>query len=178
MEIHHPITASADGKRNAHLVSCGVVGHQRHYAVCLHLKNLRHENKLSSMYSDCSLAIDKGTCPAVAMCEKEVSHGKAIYFVERIIHDPNMLNAAVAAFTTPTKGKRGKAAPVQNVEQKSNEALPLVVPASKSYADTINSVLQKQAEPVAIEEPKPAPQAESGESPLEIARRLLGLQET
>ncbi|WP_374335574.1 hypothetical protein [Methyloversatilis sp.] len=84
MEAGNDAALSRDGKRNAMHIRCDVVGHARPYAVCAHLCEKRKQGELDAIYSECSTAIKRGSCPALAMIAEEKEKGIAIYFKERV----------------------------------------------------------------------------------------------
>lgn len=195
-----PIEVSSDGKRNAHMHCCMVVGHFRNYAVCLHLIDQRKDGRLSTIYADCSAAIGKKTCPALSMRAEEKREGHAIYFVERIKALGSAFTSAAAALLKP---KQRDAVPEPKVEAKPVSKSAMIENiADYGYADAINAVVDqgKHVEPakapdnsktvapkVTKVEPKPETFKEKaaaikgvvpvqGESLLELARRTLAAQ--
>lgn len=75
-----PPEASRAGK-NRYYHECEPVGSSRHYGICLFtIEAFERGQKL--MEAPCVNAIKAGTCPALAMREREREAGRALYFVE------------------------------------------------------------------------------------------------
>lgn len=170
-EVPIPIEASADGKRNAFHVQCSVVGHNRPYAMCLHLCDERKDGRLEIMYAECSAAIGRKTCPALAMRREEREKGRAIYFIERV---RTLGEAIVSKMSDVLAGFGGAAKP----------ATPKSTPSRKSSViDSIDTTGYADVITAAVSKPAPAPsvpaieiKAQAGESPLQMARRLMGMK--
>ena len=165
------IDASADGKRNAYHIRCNVVGHCRPYAACLNLCASRKEGRLDVMYAECSAAIGKKECPALAMRKEEVKAGKAIYFEERKL---SVIESFVHKARKWVVGVTSKPEPSESKPRRKS-----VVIDSGSYADAINiATSEKELKPVtkavatAPAIPSVKIEAKPGESLIEMARRL------
>lgn len=167
MEINKP-ELSEDGKRNAYNHHCEVVGHMRSYAVCLHLCKSRKEGRLSAIYADCSVAIGKKRCPALSMHAEEKEAGRALYFIERIrIAAESAINEAIKFVSGSTTSKP---APVRFTPLHKSPVTERI--STGTYADAINAAMKTEA-PAAPVVPLVKVEALPGESPLEMARRLL-----
>lgn len=78
------LSASADGKRNAHSFHCDVTANMQQYAVCLSKAERLKQGTLNlALHAACVSAIQNNTCPAQAMRTKEIEAGHAIYFKQR-----------------------------------------------------------------------------------------------
>lgn len=169
-----PVTASADGQRNAYIHSCDALKQRRHYAVCLHLCSERKGGRLDIIYSDCSALIGKKTCPALKMRKEEIEAGHAIYFEERRKIVPGFFDTAKTLIGEAATFVERSVKPLLN-KPKSDDLLSSID--TGTYADAINSAIQapkidtSKAE-VPKEIPKVAPVV--GESLLDMARRLMG----
>lgn len=160
---------SADGRRNAYYIHCEVAGQYRPYAACLNLCNERKGGRLEPIYADCSVAIGKKRCPALTMRANEKEAGKALYFVERVREVTTDVIDRVQQFVSGST--HSTKAPLEfNTSNKS--------PVKKSidtgtYADAINAAMKTET-PAAPVVPTVKVEALPGETPLEMARRLLG----
>ena len=164
-----PVEASEDGKRNAYAHCCPVVGHFRHYAVCLHLNKQRKDGRLEVLYADCSAAIGKKRCPATDMRKEELEAGKAIYFVERIKHMGERLVEAASNLIGIASPTKPAVTPVAKTTKKAKSVVTERIDTG-SYADAINMSAKKVEEPTKVAETvKPA----QGESLMELAKRML-----
>jgi hypothetical protein len=170
-----PITfaSSADTKRNAYTFHCRELDTRQHYAACLHKIELRKNGRLREIWSDCSVAISKGLCPAIDMREAETEKGIALYFLERIrfIGLEAFVDSAREFFAPQRKGRNGRVlkekpgVATKPVKTTTPDELDLDID-DTSFSDVINKAVTKV-------EVKPAVIAKQGESLLETARRLL-----
>lgn len=169
MEIH-TIESSANGKRNAFHHHCDVVGHFRPYATCLHLCKERKEGRLNPIYADCSAAIGKKRCPALSMRAEEKEIGRAIYFVERMRNlGESFISMAkeLVMGSTPSSTSTVKSTP-------STKSSVIDKIDTGTYADAINAAMKKDEAAAPVTEIKI--EAKKGESPLELAKRLLSMK--
>lgn len=172
-----PIEFSADGKRNAFSHNCDIVGHSKNFAVCQHLIKERSSGRLEVLYADCSVAIGKKRCPAIAMMAKEKEAGKAIYFIERIKNMGSaLMDAAIGMVVSrPVTNETSKAELPKSIDKS------LVIDTG-SYADALNSslgeVAKGEAKPKAKVVEKTQPQVVTGknETLMEMAKRMLAEQ--
>lgn len=161
--MNEPIESSADGKRNAFHHHCAIAEGNKAYAVCLHLCEKRKEGALPVIYSECSVAIGKKTCPALKMRREEIEKGHAIYFIERL------KGLATRIFSAP--------APKQKSKSRVTNKEPVVtdIVDSGNYADAITSAMAAEKDRApdkpAIETPKV--ESSAGESLLEMAKRIM-----
>lgn len=155
---------SKDAKRNAFYLHCSVTEQYRPYAVCLHLCQKRKEGRLPEIYSDCSVAIGKKRCPALSMRAEEKESGRALYFIERVklLGGEFMARAKELLVSTPAKPEPSKSQPMRKSS----------VINTGGYADAINEAIKTKAV-AAPTAPAIKIEALPGESPLEMARRLL-----
>lgn len=164
-----PPEVSGDGKRNAFHVSCEVMGHCRPYAACLHLCDERKAGRLDIAYADCSVAIGKKRCPALAMRAEETSTGKAIYFIERhrsigeVIYGAaqELVRSAVAAVTQPVKSKASSTSSVTDMIDAGDYSTAINVEMKKTGTPAAPVVLVAAVAPIA------------GESLLDMAKRMM-----
>lgn len=154
-----PITASADGKRNAYYLTCDVHGQIRPYVACISIHERRKEELIQSLYASCMVAIERRKCPAVDMREKELLEGKAIFFTERVLSGPATKTAVqLQEFIGAVERQVSE-------DRKIGDEVDVFLGASRSgYADAINAELAKRPAPVNLL---------PGETPLEAARRIL-----
>lgn len=180
-----PITASADGKRNAYCLSCEATQQKMSYAACLNRARIIDSGeKYPKDWNGCdrSAGRDKYTCPARAMRIEEEAAGKAIYFVPR----------GTLATAAATAGRWVVAA----VKKVVNPPAPAPRPKTQSLLDAmgddgglaaaVTAAAMNPGTPaamvtvVAAAAPAPAPvlargpipRAMPGESPLQMALRL------
>lgn len=161
-------SASADGKRNAFHLRCNVVGHCRPYAACLNLCSERKSGRLESVYAECSAAIGKKICPALAMRREEKDANRAIYFIERIrsmgesfFEKARDLLGASAATPAPVKSKPSrKSSVIDKID-------------TTGFSEVIrtDTVATKEVAAPAV---KPGITPMPGESLIEMARRMMG----
>jgi hypothetical protein len=133
--VTNPPELSADGKRNAYYHNCKVIGGDQNFAVCLNKVEKRKAGALPAIYADCSAAIGKKACPAIAMRKQELQEGKAIFFLERQrdIKDTPMMGKARNLFK-PTRTEPKQSAPVSKP-----------APSSGNYmADALNQAFKDQ----------------------------------
>lgn len=176
------VDASADGKRNVWTIHCEVVQHAKAYCVCIHLCKQRKEGRLPTQYSDCSAAIGKKECPALKMRKEELAEGRAIYFRERVA--PATVTPAQWAEVVKNPPKRidmsevrPKSAPISKpapVSSKSSGGVLQKIDGA-GYATAINRAIENESKPKVVT-PPPKVEAMPGESLLEMARRLAGVQ--
>lgn len=88
-EIEHRLLAEENPKRasfsgrNAFYHHCDVYQGHANYAVCLHTI-AAVANKRVTLASSCQEAIEKRTCPAIAMRSKENEANRALFFIDRV----------------------------------------------------------------------------------------------
>jgi len=194
--VIHPVSASADGKRNSYSRRCSIVEQVMNYAACQWRQSVIGHPKVNvpADWTPCVQAGKDGTCPALTMLSEEYMAGKAIYFVERF-------NPSLPSSTTRRWGEKAVsvfgsavgATPVAKSKAKPSHALDSIADAG-DYADAITAYAvttptpaptpapkEEPASapvraPVALAVPKPTqapmPVALPGESPLAMARRL------
>lgn len=167
-EVHE----SENGKVNSYSHHCDIVMHSKNYATCLHLIDTRASGKLETLYSECSVAISKKRCPALAMRKEEVNAGHAIYFKERIKNlGESFMNSADNLLT-------GMIIPIKAfVKPTESHKLPVTIkpkddfqPDMGGYANAINNSLKNGVVPIELAIPKPV----EGESLMDIAKRMMG----
>lgn len=167
-----PIELSADGKRNAFVHHCAILNQRRSYAVCLHLCGERKKGRLDVTYSDCSTQIGKKLCPALKMRKQEVEAGHALFFEERKVVTPGVFDKAKELVSSAVSIVSGKKA---DAPQKPKSAIDGF--GQGSYAQAITNAVaaepKKKEEPKAAAEAPPKIEQRSGESLLEMARRLM-----
>ena len=192
MEEHkfEPITASADGKRNAYSIRCESVGQVMNYAACLWRQGVLSKPSTPGIpdirtpadWSPCAEAAKRGQCVALQMRKEEEVKGYSIYFQDRSIvrRTADAAIKWVAPAIAPIKqaAKRVKkevqaiTAPAPAKKEVIKHASDRLV-AEASYADAINAMAKETApveEKVGV--PAAAPiQMLPGESPLEYIRR-------
>lgn len=139
---------SATGDNAHYLPACQHTQHRPAYCACLHKIEQRKKGRLES-YPECSAAIGRKDCPALAMKKEEELAGKAIYFVSRAQLQAEMQAAAEArghVFArmaeqgkdwAPSKTKRSKTAPA------TKPSAPAY--AGVDYAAAINAAMAKAA---------------------------------
>lgn len=160
-----PITASADGKRNAYTHSCHFVQQKMNYAACLSRVAAIDGGKYPKDWEPCSSATN--SCPARRMRREEEIAGKAIYFAPR---GTIATAAATAGRWISDKVKKAVAPPAPRAKSSMFDAMR----DAGSMADVINamSTTHTSAAAPAPAPMKPLPVAQPGETPLQMARRL------
>lgn len=162
-----PISDSANGKTNAHSHYCDVVMHSKNYAVCLHLIDERKSGRLETLYADCSVAIGKKRCPALAMRKQEVEAGHAIYFKERIkTFGESFIEKAGSALNNLASTIVNIASTKSN---KSSVTEKEFKPMEANYADALNAKIEN-SQKAEVKEVQP----KEGESLIELAKRMMG----
>lgn len=153
---NYPVEASATGK-NAYMHACDIVQQRVPFAACCIRIQDRKAGRLSKELATCSAAIGKRECPAMAMRQRELDAGKAIYFIDRQKQSGwTPLPPRVQEATSAPKAKR---------------------PAGGgTYTDAINQALVQEASKRAEESKRAVttiralPENTEGLSPLQIAR--------
>lgn len=70
------------GGINAYYHTCDVYQGRSNYAVCLHTIDAVRDRRVQ-LRSSCQEAIERGTCPAIAMRKQEEEAGHALFFIDR-----------------------------------------------------------------------------------------------
>lgn len=90
-EVTMPVGMSAGGD-NMYYVDCDVLGQKKAYAACLHIQLMvegaTKQQQDTSAYSDCFRAINRGSCPALALRKEEKDKGRALYYIPRSTSTP------------------------------------------------------------------------------------------
>jgi len=175
--VIHPVSASADGKRNAYCLQCKKAEQSMSYAACLNrIAVVRSGADVPKDWNVCDDALRFHQCAAQTMRDEEELAGKSIYFVAR-----DLLAAAgdaVRKWFMPGDPKTSRPAP--EARRKARSMFDSMGDAG-SYADAINGMSASEgAELMGRATTAPAapvkavvlPQALPGESPLAMARRL------
>lgn len=184
-QIYTPET-SADGKRNAYSLHCGLTQQFRPYAACLNLISAckLKDKRLEALYPECFTSIGKCSCPAVAMQAEEKEQGKAIYFKERN-RFLGLAESAASFLSDAAKEALNKTFPqhrnfgVSTSKPEPSKSTPLNKSSvidridTGDYAAAINSEAAKIETPAA---PVVPVEVKKGESILEMARRMMQQQ--
>lgn len=170
-----PIAYSADGKRNSYTLSCTPTGQSMNYAACIWRQKVLDNPKTVTPpdWNTCKEARDAGRCIALQMRQEEELAGKSIYFRCR----KALSEASIAAreWIMPGSTTRGGAprrpAPAPAAKPKT------MLDAMGSMGDLGDAISAAAATPAspppAVRAPIPImPVAQSGESPLQMARRI------
>lgn len=158
-----PPELSADGTRNSFNHCCDLVGHYRPYAACLNLTVQEKGGRLEDLYDDCLRSIRKGFCTALAMKAEEAAAGQAIYFTERtrysgLAASANQFVSRAAREALSKSHLLHKSSVIDSID-------------TTDYSAVIKTEAALPAMPVI------APvEMKTGESPLEMARRMLSQQ--
>ena len=189
---------SATGNNAYYLNSCVHTQHRPAYCACLNKIAERKKGRLES-FPECSAAIGRKDCPALAMKKEEELAGKAIYFISRTQLRAEMQAAAEArgqVFArmaeqgrdwTPSKSKRSKTttAPVKpsapaysgvDYAAAINAAMAKASAAASAAASTVGKVLTSEAtkqqtgELKSVSADLTAPKPTTGMSMLDFAR--------
>lgn len=129
------------GGDNAHFHLCMEIGERKAYAACLSLIEQRKDGRLPIAYAQCSAAIGKKECPALAMRKQEKEAGKAMFFINRkklreFFHKAEEVIATVVSKTKwSDPPKKREAAP---------PAPPPPPITHNPYADAINQALRDE----------------------------------
>lgn len=78
----HPVAASRSGKNTVYH-HCEIYQGRPSYASCLMVMDQTFEG-VNHLRPDCQIAIEAGTCPALAMRRAELKAGKALFYVDYI----------------------------------------------------------------------------------------------
>lgn len=167
-ETIEPITASADGTRNMFTLKCVPLEQSMNYAACLWRQGVLSSpnTKTPADWAPCGTACRAGTCTALNMRQEEVLAGKAIYFQDRNVFR-KVIDAAkqwiMPSFGTTTPATKPKPAPKKDMLD--------AIGSAGSFADAI-SVAAKTPASVPVARVIPMMVAQTGESPLQMARRM------
>jgi hypothetical protein len=175
----YPPEASARGDNAFYLDGCAHVGSKPPYASCLKKMTDRKNGRLDAQWAECSAAIGKKVCPALAMREKELEKGLALFYINRsklrLFSQYQAELGEQILFSRLSTGKSGERA--RRTEREPTKA-PAFAPAKTPYLDdqengyaaAINSAIaETQKEPVAKQE---RPPMLPGESLMAYARRV------
>ena len=158
-----PLSLSANGKRNAAHLACEHEGYRPAYAACLH--------KLAKENHPCVKFAASNICVAANMRREETAAGRSLYFVERP-RDPGLIETVASVVKETAKRVVASITPVTSFPVDKSPVID-----TGDYASALNKALASKPETK-----KPAPtippkvEAIAGESPLAMARRLLGKQ--
>lgn len=158
---------SATGNNAYYLAGCRHVCHRPAYASCLSKIAERKKGRLEGD-ADCSAAIGRKDCPALAMKREEELAGKAIYFVNRKQLQEEMRIAAEARGQVFARmAEQGKDWAPSKTKRPKTTATPATAPVAAlgiDYAAAINKAIAaaKAAAPVA-----PAAPVSSADAPAE-----------
>ena len=174
-----PISASADGTRNMFSLSCSTVGQRMNYAACLWRQSVLGavDVKTPADWEVCDKARRTGACGALGMRQEEELAGKAIYFTDRSIFR-KVTDTATRWFM-----------PSRSVQKTSDFDKPIerdhhVVTKPKKSVDMLDAMggagtfadaITKSASEPSITrsfQPSSIMASVSGESPLQMARRI------
>jgi len=195
-----PITASADGKRNAWCLACPATNVKMSYAACLHraaviddpdYRSAHHVGRVPKDWNDCDRPAgrDERSCIARSMRAEEKAAGKAIFFVARSVV------ASLPASATKWVMERVKRATTPSAAARVKKDIFDGMGDSGSMADAVNAMVAAGAalpKTITVTKPEKAPprvltgvtegihpvalaslpKAMPGESPLQMARRL------
>lgn len=174
--VIHPLSASADGKRNMFSQRCKVVDQVMNYAACQWRLGVvtREDIKAPSDWDVCRQAAKCGNCPAKTMRDEELLKGHSIYFKERGVFA--RVAEAARTWLGPEWGKKRTPMPgIQpagsNTARKSTVIAPHKAAPKPSrptdaldamgdldgYAEAVNAAAAAHAAP-ATPEPAPAPE--------------------
>lgn len=78
-----PIEASGRGDNTLYLDYCASGGNRPAYCACISKVIKRKEGRLDSRWAECSAAIGKKTCPAMALMKQEKEAGHALFYIPR-----------------------------------------------------------------------------------------------
>lgn len=164
-----PPEVSGDGKRNAYHHQCAIIGNQQAYASCVDKLARRKHGALPVIFSDCSAAIGKKVCPAIAMRKEELAAGKAIYFIER----QRFTGLSVLIDKAKEMFKPLPQTPKKTSPGPRPEKAPVPAIGGDYMAQAITKAVERH-----VGGPKPTGQAVNvrpGETLLEAARRIRGI---
>lgn len=134
----HPIEASESGQNAHYCDHCNHAGHKPSYAACLHKIKLRKSGRLNTIWSDCSAAIGRKDCQALAMRKQEIDAGKALFFIDRAkLLEVARLNASVT-------GSRYGENPLPLPSAKRSPPVDDTDSSGSSYAAAINKAIRKE----------------------------------
>ena len=174
-------SASADGTRNSFTLFCEFTSQSMNYAACLWRQGVlaKPDIKTPADWAPCTQARNCNRCTALEMRSEETLQNKAIYFVDRAAK-----LAPVSTWGVRTKpiysSSPAPAAPVKRTEPKRSAAPVSMIDAMGSVGDFAAAISIPET-PIAAPPPRPAPikvqaapimMSQSGESPLQMARRM------
>lgn len=163
-----PISASADGKRNAYVVNCSAVQQSLNYAACLNRIATLDKGDGPSDWSGCERACNSGRCAAKHMRQEEILAGKSIYFTARnavagaIAGARQWISAWNKPVTPPAPRRKGASHMLDVMGDLGSMADAINAPASPRAAAPVTAPTRMLAPIV----------ARTGESPLQMAIRM------
>lgn len=141
----YPVSASALGTNAYYIPNCKEVGHNAAYASCLKKIKDRKEGRLDAQYSDCSAAIGRKDCPAMAMRKEEELENKAIYFINRKkLQSNNQFRDEMAASQARADNVKS-ASKFPNKSTRAVEPVGSIAIPESSYAAAINNAMQEMS---------------------------------
>lgn len=185
--VIHPLSASADGKRNTYSRRCEVIGQTMNYAACQWRNGVLSRNDIRTPvdWEPCRNAMRCGTCNAVNMREEEVLKGHSIYFRERASFggllkeaartwlgmdywgkkkDPSERSTAVLLTPAAPRPATKPAAPAPKpAARRSGDALDAMGDLG-GYEDAISAAYTAAPAPAPVSAPVAAPLVSSAES--------------
>lgn len=181
----YPIHSSTLGTNAYYLDFCNFGGHRPSYAACLSRIGLFHANEeIGVNCAECSVAISRRSCPALAMREEELEAGRALYYINRaklqktndenlVISGGKMNREAVSVSQITLSNTRHKAKFSQTKEQENFTTTSPQRSSGSDYADAINTYITKTSSVESkgeVENPKKQVSADYNKSVKESAQ--------
>lgn len=168
--VIEPVTASADGRRNAYTMGCAALGQSMNYAACLHRQKVLGDKTLKAPadWQGCAEAAKRGNCVALQMREQELLQGRSIYFRAR--EAVKQMADAARKWFMPSMGK---SAPAKKTSKPAS--MFDAMGDAGTFADAITAAAADKEGHMPLPEkriPVAIPVAQAGETPLQMARRL------
>lgn len=175
-EAIEPITSSADGQRNMHSLFCSARGQSMNYAACLWRQGVLNTpipTKTPEDWNSCRTAACAGACVAMQMRKEELLAGKSIYFRARqaVWRIATHASDITRKWAEPAFAPKPKSIP--GAAPKAAKSMLDAMGSMGSLADAVTEAAKTPtAAPVAATKVIPIAIANTGESPLAMARRI------
>jgi len=179
-DVIESISASADGKRNSFIFACEPTEQSMAYAACLwRQKVLETPNvKTPADWAGCSTAAAHGRCAALQMRKEEELAGRAIYFRDRNL--VRKLTGSISKWLMPSIVPKAYTpapaapAPAPALAKKKGSMLDAMGDMGGFAAAVTEAAKTPASSPPTARATIPiALVSRAGESPLEMARRMV-----
>lgn len=177
-----PISASADGSRNARSLYCDFTSQSMNYAACLWRQGVlgKPNIKTPADWSPCLVARNCNRCTAMEMRSEEEVAGKAIYFTDRhalrtqVRRWGDSIPAVIARVANPVIAAIKTVVKPSAPKPLAPKSMLDAVGSAGDFSDALTEAAKAPTaapQPTRVQSPLPTPNR-AGESPLDMARRI------